>query len=147
MSRQEVIEATLTLRLKTGAGISQRLTDLSRSIHQIRVVRVKFQKKEATFWDWTRAGRNRNWRGNNKALASVDAKLNPTRLAMALYKIVSHKGGWGVFHDGSVSGDYITKEAAFEAIIGPASNAIKMGQAVVISVEASQSGEPSLGKR
>jgi hypothetical protein len=66
---------------------------------------------------------------------------------MALYKIVANNGSWGVLHDGIVSGDYITKEAAFEAVVGHTSNAIKMGQAVVISVEASQIGEPSLGKR
>jgi hypothetical protein len=71
------------------------------------------------------------------------------RLAMAeaVYKIVAHNGGWGVLHDGSVSGDYITKEAAFEAVVGPASNAIKMGQTVTITVEGSDRGEPSLGKR
>jgi hypothetical protein len=71
------------------------------------------------------------------------------RLAMAeaVYKIVAHNGGWGVLHDGSVSGDYITKEAAFEAVVGPASNAIKMGQTVTITVEGRDRGQPSLGKR
>jgi hypothetical protein len=69
------------------------------------------------------------------------------RHPMAFYKIVAHNDGWGVLHDGIVSGDYITKEAAFEAVVGPASNAIKMGQAVVISVEGSESGEPALGKQ
>jgi hypothetical protein len=64
-------------------------------------------------------------------------------VAQAVYKIVAHNGGWGVLHDGTVSGDYLTKEAAFEA----ASNAIKNGQAVTITVEGSASGEPSLGKR
>jgi hypothetical protein len=71
------------------------------------------------------------------------------RLAMAeaAYKIVPLNGGWGVLHDGIVSGDYLTKEAAFEAVVGAASNAIKMGQAVTITVEGSESGEPSLGKQ
>jgi hypothetical protein len=71
------------------------------------------------------------------------------RLAMAeaVYKIVAHNGGWGVLHDGSVSGDYITKEAAFEAVVGPASNAIKMGQTVTITVEGRDRGQLSLGKR
>jgi hypothetical protein len=64
----------------------------------------------------------------------------------AVYRIVAHNGGWGVLHEGTVSGDYITKEAAFEAAVGPASNAIKNGQAVTITVEGSESGEPALGK-
>jgi hypothetical protein len=70
------------------------------------------------------------------------------RLAMAqeLYKIVAHNGGWGVLHDGTVSGDYVTKEAAFESVVGLASNAIKLGHAVGIFVDGSESGEPSLGK-
>jgi hypothetical protein len=72
-----------------------------------------------------------------------------TRLAMsqAVYKIVAHNGGWGVLHDGLISGDYMTKEAALEAVFGPASNAIKNGQAVTITVEGSESGEPALGRR
>jgi hypothetical protein len=68
-------------------------------------------------------------------------------MAGAVYKIVAYKGAWGVLHEGTVSGDYITKEAAFEAAVGPASNAIKNGQAVTIIVEGSVSGEPALGKR
>jgi hypothetical protein len=68
-------------------------------------------------------------------------------MVQAVYKIVAHNRGWGVLHDGVVSGDYITKEAAFESVVGPASNAIKIGQAVTITVEGSESGEPSLGKR
>jgi hypothetical protein len=39
-------------------------------------------------------------------------------MAHAVYKIVAHNGGWGVLHDGTVSGDYLTKEAAFEAVRG-----------------------------
>jgi hypothetical protein len=60
-------------------------------------------------------------------------------MAEAVYKIVAHNGGWGVLHDGTISGDYMTKEAAFESVFGPASNAI--------TVEGSESGEPALGKR
>jgi hypothetical protein len=68
-------------------------------------------------------------------------------MAQAVYKIVAHNGGWGVLHDGIISGDYVTKEAALESVFGPASNAIKTGQAVMITVEGSESGEPALGKR
>jgi len=48
---------------------------------------------------------------------------------------------------GAISGEYVNKEAAFEAVVVPASNAIKIGQAVTITVEGSESGEPALGKR
>ena len=68
-------------------------------------------------------------------------------MAQAVYRIVAHNGGWGVLHDGTVSGDYMTKEAALESVFGPASNAIKTGQAVMITVEGSERGEPALGKR
>jgi hypothetical protein len=60
-------------------------------------------------------------------------------MAEAIYKIVAHNSGWGVLNDGTVSGDYLTKEAAFEAAVGPASNAIKNGQTVTITVEGSES--------
>jgi hypothetical protein len=62
-------------------------------------------------------------------------------MAQAVYRIVGHNGGWGVLHDGHISGDYTTKEAAFESVLGPASNAIKTGQAVTITVEGSKTGE------
>jgi len=65
----------------------------------------------------------------------------------AIYKVVPHNGGWGILHDGTLSGDYLTKEAAFEAVVGPASNAIKNGQTVTITVQGSDGGEPSLGKQ
>jgi hypothetical protein len=68
-------------------------------------------------------------------------------MAQAVYKIVAQNDGWSVRHDGVASGEYLTKEAAFEAVLGPASNAIKAGQAVTITVPASGSGEPALGKR
>lgn len=67
-------------------------------------------------------------------------------MGQAVYKIVETKDGYGVSHRGKVSGSYLTKEAAFEAAIGPASNAIKNGDAVQITVEASAPGEPALGK-
>jgi hypothetical protein len=67
-------------------------------------------------------------------------------MGQAVYKIVETKDGWGVSHHGKVSGSYMTKEAAFEAAVGPASNAIKEGHAVQISVEGSATGESALGK-
>jgi hypothetical protein len=63
------------------------------------------------------------------------------------YRIEHRPGGWGVAHDGEVTGTYDTREAAFEAALGPASNAIKLGYAVSITVEGSEPGEPALGAR
>ena len=67
-------------------------------------------------------------------------------MSLAAYKVVPNQGGWGIDHDGKVMGSYATKEAAFEAAFGPASNALKQGLAVQITVEASAKGEPNLGK-
>ena len=68
-------------------------------------------------------------------------------MGQANYKVVEVKDGWGVEHDGKVAGSYATKEAAFEAAVGPASNAIKDGHAVHISVAGSSGNEPALGHR
>jgi hypothetical protein len=65
----------------------------------------------------------------------------------AAYRIVHSRDGWGVEHDGKVEGSYDTKEAAFEAAVGPASNAIKLGYEVSIMVEGSEPREPALGAR
>ena len=63
----------------------------------------------------------------------------------ATYNIVANKGGWGISHNGSISGEYLTKEAALEAAVGAASNAIKNDYAVTITVDGSASHEPALG--
>jgi hypothetical protein len=55
--------------------------------------------------------------------------------------------GWGVEHNGKLTGPYDTKEAAFEAAVIPASNAIKLGYAVSITVAPSEGREPALGAR
>jgi len=65
----------------------------------------------------------------------------------AAYRIVHGRDGRGVEHDGRIDGAYDTKEAAFEAAVGPASNAIKLGYQVSIMVEGSEPREPALGAR
>ena len=64
----------------------------------------------------------------------------------AYYSIVKMNGcsRWAIRHDGKLSGDYATKEAAFEAAVTPASNAIKQGHPVTISVEGTEANEPTL---
>lgn len=55
-------------------------------------------------------------------------------MATAEYTVRPHAGGWVVEHEGELSTSYATKEAALEAAIGPASNAIKEGLGVMIVV-------------
>jgi Uncharacterized protein conserved in bacteria (DUF2188) len=65
----------------------------------------------------------------------------------AAYRIVPYQDGWGVEHDRRIAGPYETKEAAFEAASGPASNAVKLGYKVSIMVEGGEQREPALGAR
>jgi len=61
------------------------------------------------------------------------------------YKIVSKGNNWAVNHDGVLEGDYATKEAAFESAAAAASNAIKDGVGIAITVEPRDAGESALG--
>lgn len=54
-------------------------------------------------------------------------------MGSASYRIAPHKGGWGVSHDGDTVGPYETKEAAFEATVAAASNAMREGHAIEIT--------------
>ncbi len=52
-------------------------------------------------------------------------------------EIVPAAGGWDVVENGERgTAAYATREAAFEAVIGPASNALKLGLEVAIRVQA-----------
>jgi hypothetical protein len=62
----------------------------------------------------------------------------------ASYTIVGKKGSWSIDHDGAREGDYVTKEAAFEAAVGAASNAIKEGHSVTIHVPGTD-GQSAVG--
>lgn len=66
------------------------------------------------------------------------------------YRIVGAQGAWRVAHDDETSSDetimaYVTKEAAFEAAVSAASNAIRAGHEVSILVPGSYTGETLLG--
>lgn len=63
------------------------------------------------------------------------------------YRVIRRNRRWAIDHDSVVEGDYATKEAAFEAIAGAASNAIKDGYGVTISVPEPAPGESALGVR
>lgn len=61
------------------------------------------------------------------------------------YRIVRSGNGWAVDHDGRLEGDYATKEAAFESAAAAASNAIKDGMGIAITVDPRGPGETALG--
>jgi hypothetical protein len=61
------------------------------------------------------------------------------------YRITRSAKSWVIERDGKAEGDYATKEAAFEAAAAAASNAIKDGLGVRISVPERAPGESALG--
>lgn len=61
-------------------------------------------------------------------------------MGQASYKVVPNGDGWSVDHDGDRNGAYATKEAAFEAIVAAAANAIKSGHQISISVPGREAG-------
>jgi hypothetical protein len=61
------------------------------------------------------------------------------------YRIVRSGNSWAVNHDGALEGDYATKEAAFESAAAAASNAIKDGVGIAITVEPRAPGETAIG--
>jgi hypothetical protein len=63
------------------------------------------------------------------------------------YDVVRSGGGWTVNHDGQLEGDYETKEGAFEAIVVAASNALKDGVGVAITIPERTASESSLGSK
>jgi hypothetical protein len=52
---------------------------------------------------------------------------------------VPSQSGYAIEHEGRIEGSYATREAAFEAIVAPASNAIKDGLAVAIDIPRKES--------
>jgi hypothetical protein len=68
-------------------------------------------------------------------------------MGTATYRIVSHKHGWGIEHDGEISGAYDSKEAAFETAVGAASNALKAGHGITVSVPGRGPDEAALVKQ
>jgi hypothetical protein len=66
-------------------------------------------------------------------------------MAEETYAIIRKGKSWTIDHDGTHEGDYETKEAAFEAIYAAASNAIKDGVGVKISIPQRVVGEAAMG--
>jgi hypothetical protein len=58
------------------------------------------------------------------------------------YRILPSDGEWRIDADGETETGYATREAAFEAVLGPASNALRVGDEVSIVVAAPEAPEP-----
>ena len=56
----------------------------------------------------------------------------------AVYEVVSRGEKWFVLHDGDEAGPYLTKEAAFEAVVPPISLTIQDGLPVQLTIEGGQ---------
>jgi len=61
------------------------------------------------------------------------------------YEIVEHEGHWHVEYDGKIGMAYVIKEAAFEAALAGATNAVKAGHDVTIHVAGANAHEIALG--
>jgi hypothetical protein len=57
-------------------------------------------------------------------------------MGSAVYKVIPFEDGWGVAHDGSTVGPYMTREAAFEATAAAASLALREGHSIEITAPA-----------
>jgi hypothetical protein len=66
-------------------------------------------------------------------------------MGLAAYAVKRVEDGWGVEHDGKIEGSYLSKESAFEAIAMAASNSIKGGHEILITVPGREAGEAALG--
>jgi hypothetical protein len=66
-------------------------------------------------------------------------------MTIARYHIVRRGEGWTIDHDGTLEGNYMNKEAAFESAAAAASLSIKSGFGIEIRVEARAPGETLSG--
>ena len=64
-------------------------------------------------------------------------------MGLASYAITPIADKWSVLHDGEAEGDYVTKEAAFEAAVAAASLAIREGHEVHVSAPGVTPDRPS----
>jgi hypothetical protein len=66
-------------------------------------------------------------------------------MAMIHFAILRRDDHWAIDENGQVSGEYISREAAFEAAAGAASNLLKVGDGIAIVVEEPAVNESGLG--
>lgn len=64
-------------------------------------------------------------------------------MGIAQYAIVANGKSWSVLHDGNLEGEYLSKEAAFEAASVAASLSIRDGHEIHISVPGNEAKRQS----
>jgi hypothetical protein len=64
---------------------------------------------------------------------------------METYIIAHGTSEWTVARNGTVEGSYATREAAFEVVYAAASNAIKKGSGITITIEPPHPGQAPIG--
>ncbi len=62
-------------------------------------------------------------------------------MGLAQYAVVPVRDQYGVLHDGEITAEYATREAAFESAVAAASLAIRQGHEVHVSVPARDEGK------
>jgi hypothetical protein len=65
-------------------------------------------------------------------------------MALARFNVAPEADGWKIDTNEGASGPYLTREAAFEAVLGAASNALKQGDEIRIVIEAPPAGKPAI---
>ena len=65
-------------------------------------------------------------------------------MGCASYEIVESEQHWSVRHDGADQGDFLSKEAAFEAAFAAAATALRLGHEVRVLVPGND-GRPNWG--
>jgi hypothetical protein len=71
--------------------------------------------------------------------------IKETDMGLASYSVKRVEDGWSVEHEGVMEGSYLSKETAFEAIAMAASNSVKDGHEIRITVPGREGDEASLG--
>jgi len=64
---------------------------------------------------------------------------------MERYAIEPRNSEWAIVHNGIEEGSYATREGAFEAVYAAASNAIKKGAEIAITIKPPRPGEAAIG--
>jgi hypothetical protein len=66
-------------------------------------------------------------------------------MVMVRFSVVRDGDHWAIDENGTINGDYLTREAAFEAVASAASNLLKLGDGVSVLVEEPAETESGLG--
>ena len=64
-------------------------------------------------------------------------------MATVRFRIFRSNEHWTIDHDGSVGGEYLSRESAFEVAAAQISNSIKMGDRIEMTIEAPAAEEPA----